>query len=119
MMHLLFAAAQCNRDTFIFLPHWWEYLKTSQDVLGQCSVDFNFPSDVLPVGLAVIDILLRIAGFIAVIAIIVAGIQHLFTGGNPEKAASARRRLFSAILGLLIALLATATVTFIGNQLTS
>lgn len=125
MVHLLsiFAAVDpaCNKDSFIFLPHWWEYLNVQPDPkgLGQCAVDFNFPGDVLPLGLALVDILLRVAGFLAVIAIVIAGIQHLFTGGSPEKAASARRRLFSALLGLLIALLATAVVTFIGKQLTS
>jgi hypothetical protein len=118
MIHLFFAAADCNKDTAIFLPHWWEYLKTSQDALGQCAVDFNFPTDLLGVGLAVLDILLRIVGFVAVISIIIAGTQHLFTGGNPEKAASARKRLFASIMGLLIALLATAVVTFLGKQLT-
>jgi hypothetical protein len=117
MTHLFLAAAACNRDTVIFLPHWWEYLKTSQDALGQCAVEIHFPNDLLAVGLAVLDILLRVIGFVAVISIIIAGIQHLFTGGNPEKAASARKRLFASIVGLLIALLATAVVTFLGKQL--
>jgi type IV secretory pathway VirB2 component (pilin) len=88
------------------------------DPLGQCAPVFNFPNDVLAVALALIDILLRVAGFVAVISIIIVGFQHIFTGGNPENAANARKRLLYAILGLLIAMLATVVVTFIGNQLT-
>lgn len=121
MIHLIFAADTlgCNKDSFIFLPHWWEYLKPSKDALGQCSFDFNFPGDLLAIGLALIDILLRLAGFIAVLAIIAAGASHLFTGGSPEKAAAARKRILTAVLGLVIALFATALVTFIGRQISS
>jgi type IV secretory pathway VirB2 component (pilin) len=86
--------------------------------LGQCSPQFNFPNDLLAVGLAVIDIMLRLAGFLAVISIIIAGFNHLFTGGSPEKAAAARSRLINSIIGLIIALTATAIVTFLGRQLT-
>jgi len=120
MIHLFFAADVCNKSTFIFLPHWWEYLKVDPkgDALGQCSFIFNFPNDLLAVGLGILDILLRLAGFVAVISIIYAGIQHLFTGGNPEKAAAARKRILSSLVGLVIALIATALVTFIGRQLT-
>jgi hypothetical protein len=118
MIHLFFADATCTQPSFFnFLPHWWEYLKTAPDPLGQCSPVFKFPNDILAVALAMIDILLRLAGFVAVISIIIAGFQHLFTGGNPENAANARKRLLYAILGLLIAMLATAVVTFLGNQL--
>lgn len=111
------AAAACQKNGFFFLPTWWEYLKTTTDKLGQCKVIVNFPGDLLLVGLAVLDILLRVAGFVAVVAIITAGIQYLFTGGNPEKAASARKRLLTALIGLLIALTATAAISFIGRGL--
>ncbi|HET6864209.1 MAG TPA: hypothetical protein VFH37_03370 [Candidatus Saccharimonadales bacterium] len=104
---------------FLFLPPWWEYIKSgSTDALGQCAPNFNFPTDIWLVGLAVLDMLLRLAGFVAVISIIIAGFQYQFTMGNPEKAAAARRRLYNSLIGLAIALIATAVVTFIGNELT-
>ena len=102
---------------FFFLPHWWEYLGGSYDALGQCSPVFSFPGSILPVGLAVLDMLLRLAGFAAVIGIIIGGVQHQFTGGNPEKAAGARKRLYNSLIGLGIALTATAAVSFIGRQI--
>ena len=117
-LQIFFAAAStCTKNRFFFLPNWWEYLGTTTDKLGQCKVKFNFPSDILLVGLAVLDALLRIAGFVAVIAIMVAGAQHLFSGGNPEKAASARKRALNGIIGLAIALLAASVVSYIGRRL--
>ncbi len=103
--------------SFFFLPRWWEYLKSSYDALGQCSPNFAFPGDILNIGLAVLDMLLRIAGFVAVVSIMFAGAQYLFAGGNPEKAALARKRLYNSLIGLAIALTATAAVAFVGKQL--
>src|SRR5665213_100264 len=111
-------ACTISNHAFFFLPPWWEYLKTTTDALGQCAPSFTFPNDIFSVGLALVDILLRVAGFAAVVSIIIAGVQHLLTDGNPEKAAAARRRLYNSVIGLLIAITATAMVTFIGNQLT-
>lgn len=114
-----FAADVCQKNNFLFLPPWWEYLKIDKktDGLGQCSLIFNPPGDFLAIGLAILDILLRLAGFAAVVSIMIAGLMHLFTGGNPEKAAAARKRLLNSIIGLVIAFTATLVVTFIGNQL--
>lgn len=112
------ASCPISHHSFFFLPPWWEYLNGAGDALGQCSPAFSFPGSILPVGLAVLDMLLRVAGFIAVISIMIAGTQYLFAGGNPEKAAGARSRLYNSLIGLAIALTATAFVTFIGHQLT-
>lgn len=114
-----FAAGACKPNNFFFLPPWWKYLPSSQlstDSLGGCSIAFHFPGDIWLVALAVIDMLLRIAGFVAVIMIIVAGFQFQFTMGAPDKAAAARKRIINAVIGLAIALVATVAVTFIGNQ---
>lgn len=121
-MPFFFAALPkaCQTSSFFFIPHWWEYLPQSEfttDAVGGCTINFNFPNDVWLVGLAVLDMLLRVAGLAAVVSIIIAGFQHQFTMGNAEKAAAARRRLYNSLIGLAIALIATAVVTFIGNQL--
>ena len=110
-------AAPCPSKTFFFFPPWWEYLDRTTDALGQCAPAFAFPGDIWAVGLAIIDMLLRLAGFVAVVAIIIAGVRYMGAGGNPEKAASARKGLYNGLLGLVIALTATAIVAFIGNSL--
>jgi hypothetical protein len=112
-----------EKNRFLFLPPWWEYMSGKVDVLGQCSPSFSNAAgsfqlnDIWLIGLAVLDMLLRVAGFVAVISIIIAGFQHQFTMGDAQKAAAARRRIYNSLIGLAIALIATAAVTFIGNQL--
>ncbi len=110
-------AAGCNNQ-FFFLPRWWDYLKT-QPTPPDCSITFNFPNDIWAVGLAVLEMLLRIAGFAAVISIIIAGIQYITSTGSPEKGTSARKRLQNSLIGLAIAVIAAAVVSFIGNSFTN
>lgn len=122
---LVFFAAvgdRCNLPgagvrSFFGFPHWWKYLTGEMDPVGKCSPAFNFPSSFLPVGLAVIDMLLRLAGLVAVISIIIAGITYITSAGSVDKATSARKRIVNALVGLAIVFIATALVTFIGNSM--
>jgi hypothetical protein len=125
---LIYAAAvgdpcALSKKSFFFIPPWWEYLSGRVDPLGACAPTFtnaagNFQlNNIWLVGLAILDMLLRIVGFVAVISIMVSGLQYIMAGGSPEKAVSARKRAYNALYGLAIAFIATAAVTFIGNQL--
>jgi hypothetical protein len=111
------------KSSFFFIPPWWEYLNGRIDPLSACSPTLsnaagNFQlNNIWLVGLAVLDMLLRLAGFVAVVSIMIAGAQYVFSGGSPEKAASARKRIYNSLYGLVIALIATAVVTFVGKQL--
>lgn len=104
-------------STFFFLPPWWEYLNGATDEIGQCSPAVNFPHVILPIGLAILDILIRLAGFVAIVSIIIAGVGYITSSGNPEKAASARKRIYNALIGLAIVFIAAGAVAFIGNSL--
>lgn len=123
LLPLFFGAAQpqvctMRKPSFFFLPPWWEYLPTAHfDGLGQCNPDFNFPQDIWAIGFWGLDVLIRVAGFVAVIGVIIAGVTYLTTTGNADKAASARKRLYNSLIGLAIALVATALVSFIGRKL--
>jgi hypothetical protein len=112
----IFAADPCAKHDFFFLPTWYHYLKMSQDSLGRCAPVFNFPSDVWVVGLAVVEMLLRLAGFLAVMSIIVAGVEYMITLGNADKGVAARKRVVNSVIGLAIAIVAAAMVTFIGDK---
>lgn len=111
-----FLAATTCTHSFFFLPSWWEYLPTPTP--PACDITFTFPGDIWAVGLAILDMLLRIAGFVAVISIIIAGVGYITAQGNPERGASARKRLQNSLIGLAIAMIAVAVVSFIGNSLT-
>lgn len=109
----LFAAIKCAH-TFFFIPPWWEYIKPNK-ILTDCSIAFNFPNDILPVSLAIVDMLLRVAGLVAIISIIIAGVSYITAGGAVEKTASARKRIYNALIGLAIVAIASGVVAFIGN----
>lgn len=119
LVNLKFLFAACNQDTmFFFLPTWYKYLNVTTDSTGGCSVVINkFPGDILLIVAAVVEMLLMLAGFVAVIAIIASGVRYVLSGGNPEKAASARRGIINSFIGLAIALVAAGFVSFIGNRL--
>jgi cytochrome bd-type quinol oxidase subunit 2 len=126
MLTILFAklnffisvACPLPKKTFFFLPPWWEYLQGKQDALGNCIPDVGFvahPNNLWLVGLALLDMLLRVAGFVAVISIIIAGVELIRSEGSTEKATNARQRIVNSLLGLAIAAGATALVVFVGN----
>jgi len=111
--HLYFAAASCSHNFFFFID-WWKYLP-NQPTPPDCAINMNFPGDIWLVGLAILDMLLRLAGFLAVVSIIIAGAQLIFSEGSPDKATAARNRLFNSLIGLAIAFTATAAVVLVGN----
>lgn len=112
------APAACSSSNwFFFIPPWYEYIDTKFDSSCNLSASFMFPGDLLAVGLAILDILLRIAGFVAVVAIIASGVGYITAGGDVQKAASSRQRIFNALIGLVIVSIAATLVGFIGNSL--
>lgn len=107
-----------NGGSFFGLPHWWEYIATGhKDGLGNCIPDVKIPDGIWAIALAVIDMLLHIAGIIAVLSIIIAGIGYITAAGNSEKVTASRRRIVNSLLGLAIVLVASAAVSFIGNAI--
>ncbi|MBX4197635.1 hypothetical protein KW801_03730 [Candidatus Saccharibacteria bacterium] len=103
--------------SFFGFPHWWKYLSGQVDPIGKCSPAFSFPSDTWAVGLAIIDMLLRLAGIVAVVSIIIAGIGYITAAGSADKITSSRKRIVNSLLGLAVVLAASAVVSFIGNSL--
>jgi hypothetical protein len=106
----------------IFVP-WYKYLPTEQ-VNGKCTPIFpknnNKASYDVQKGLpliliAIIELLLKISGLIAVGFIIFGGIKYITSQGSPEGINGAKRTITNAIVGLIIALFASGLVQFIGN----
>lgn len=124
-------AKQCA-NPFLGIQPWFIYLPDAAFVdkngVVTCNVD-NFElfgktgsgqgSYLLNVGLAVLDALIRIAGLIAVAFVIVGGAKYITSQGEPDKASQARGAIINALIGLVIAIVAAALVSFIGNRLTT
>ena len=58
-------------------------------------------------------------GIISVVMIIIGGIRYATSGGNAEKVKSAKNTILYAVVGLAVALLALAIVTFVNTQVES
>lgn len=123
------AAAQtdpCNKSSgFLGLPTWYKYLKF-EEVNGKCEItepyhpgttDLNWTEASGRVGLAIAEILLRIAGLVSVGFIIFGGFSYLLSQGEPERTKKAKGTILNALIGLVIAMLAVTIVNFIAGNL--
>lgn len=58
-----------------------------------------------------------VAGIAAVIMIVISGFQFITSAGDPQKVATARQTILYAVIGLIIAALAQALVSFVLSKL--
>ena len=113
LLPYLHFAAGC-KGGFFGLPAWYKYLQLDD----QCQVtNFNVPGDLVLVALAIIDILLRVAGIAAIFFVVYAGIQYATSQGNPDATAKAQNTIINALIGLALTVVAIAGVSFLGNKL--
>jgi hypothetical protein len=117
---LTFFAAACNKSvTFFGLPVWYKYLQTGTDALGNCTIQITRPMDYTLIALAVIDILLRLAGMVAVGFIIYGGFQYVLSQSEPDRTKKAQDTIVNALIGLAIVAVSVAIVAFAGRRLTA
>lgn len=129
----------CDKGSILGLPPWYKYLdvgpKDIKNSKGQsvgvdkCAIKgpLNDPSDEKSgldwgkaggkVGLAVVDILLRVGGMVAVAFVIYGGVRLTLSGGEPDKFKQAKDTVIHAMIGLVIVLVSTAAVNFVGSTL--
>lgn len=112
-----FAAACGNSPNFFGFPTWYKYLKT-ETIDGQCEIASSVGiADIPLIGLALVDIALRIAALVAVGYIIYGGVQFVIAQGEADKTKKARQTIINSLIGLVIALLAAGIVAFIGARI--
>ena len=63
--------------------------------------------------LSIINVALGLVAVVAVIFIIVGGVQYITSSGDTGKATKARNTILYAVIGLVVALLAFAIVNFV------
>jgi len=66
----------------------------------------------------VINIISVVAGFVAVIMIVVSGFQMITSSGNPEKISNARNIIIYASVGIVVIAIARLIILFITNKIT-
>lgn len=114
----------CTKSTFFGLVPWYQYLTVKYEpTTKHCEVDFQASqllgkaSPILLIVFAIIDDLLRVAGMVAVVFMIIGGFKFITSSGEPEAAAGAKKTITFAIIGLVISLVAVVIVSFVGSTL--
>ncbi len=86
------------------------------------SDDVNLPNQVDPASRTgfvagqlqgALQIAFGILGAIAVLIIVIAAMQYVISAGDPQKVAKAKDSIIYALVGLVVAILAFAIVTFV------
>ncbi len=110
-------AASCSGGSLLGLPSWYKYLEC-EDVAGRPTPKMEadrFLPNLLLIGMAVIELLLRVSGILAIGYTIWGGIKYITSQGSPEGTKSARETITQALVGLVIILLATSLVATVAR----
>ena len=115
------ASTHCDAGSsgFLGLPTWYKYLEVGG---ADCSVTLPQNAGTVDIGatagailLAVTEILLWVAGVVAVGFVIYGGIQYTLSQGAPDKTVAAKTTILNGIIGLIIAMFAVAIVNLVSN----
>lgn len=63
----------------------------------------------------IIQVILLVAGILAVVFLVYAGIQYIASGGDATKSAAARTGIINAVIGIIIILLAFSINIWVQN----
>lgn len=106
-----------SQSRLLGMPTWYKYLNYRWTG-SECEVEFSFPQDVGKVLLAVFEMLLRVVVLLAVALVVWGSIKYIISQGEPERVAGARTTIINAVVGIVIALIATAVVNLIARTVT-
>lgn len=98
-------AATCGAGGLFGIPPWYKYLVQFGKMDGECKIVDGFVlKDAWLIGLAVIEMIVYLAGIIAIVMIIWGGFRMIISQGNPESIKEARQTILYAIIGLIVAI---------------
>lgn len=109
-------AATCGGHRLLGFPTWYNYLPCTEDPSGKLIPTISSLADIWLIAMAVLDILLRLAALATIAFIVYGGVLFITSSGDPEKTAKARSTTINAVIGLIIAVGATAVVTFVAGR---
>lgn len=107
------ASAACG-DGFLGIPAWYKGLTDANCELKSVDQsDDGLANYIYIVVLNVIEIMLRIVGYIAVFFIIYGGFIYLTSNGSSDRAAQGIKTILAAVIGMALALSAVAIKNFL------
>lgn len=109
-------AAGCGDTTLFGIPAWHNGLPKSGGGGAGCVInppqqtDNGIAAFVWTIVLNIVQAFFVIAGYVAVIFIIIGGFKYIISAGQSDKMAGAKKTITNAVIGLVIALVASAAV---------
>lgn len=117
MIITTFFAAACDPNkNFFGLPTWYKYLKPSLDPSNNCYFRVDNLNELVLIGAAIFDMLLRLAAIVAVSFVIVGGFKYVSSQGEPERTKQALSTIINALIGLVISIVAASLVSFLAGR---
>lgn len=95
------------------LPPWYKHLQMT----NSCSPKITKLTDVWVIALNVVELLMRVAGLVALGFVIWGGFKYMKSQGDPGKISEAKEAILHAIIGLVITIGAVVLVQFIAGSL--
>jgi hypothetical protein len=109
------------------IPTWYQYLDGKWDgneddprCVPQLNTDGQGGIDLASawlIGLAIIEIMLRLAGLVAIGYVIFGGFKYITSQGSPDATKSARQTIINAFIGIVITIIAGVSVNFVAKLL--
>jgi len=107
-------------SSFLGIPPWHKYLD-----LNPSTCEINAPDGLLAgnipwlIAAAVLEMLLRVATYAAVVMIFWGGYQLMTSSGSPDAVSGGRDKIVNGIIGFIIAMMAVALVSYITTSIVS
>jgi TRAP-type C4-dicarboxylate transport system permease small subunit len=85
---------------------------------GFAQVTINNMANNLPQTIRfVINMILYLVGFIAVLFLIIGGFQYITASGNPDQIEGAKKTIMYAVIGIIVVVISWSIVWFVVNSL--
>ncbi len=121
------------KSNVLGLPTWYKYLPGKINPKGGCDPQLNCDpanandacnvqsgvdaSKLALIGLAIVELLLRLAGLITVGVVVAGGFKYITSQGQPDATKSARQTIINGLIGMTITIIATISINFGANLL--
>jgi len=103
----------CTSPTFFGIPSWDQYV--DKDPARACALNLVFPDGIWLIVLGILDILFRLATYVAVGYIIWGGWKLITSSGNPDGIKAGRETILNAVIGLVLTIAASIIVRFVAG----
>ena len=114
LRHFAASCADYN-PTFFGFPTWYKYLVEEDKINANCELENFELMDIWSIVLAVTEMVIYVAGIVAVVMIMWGGFRFITSQGSPDVTKDARNTVLYAIIGLIVSISARAIINVVAG----